>query len=493
MERIIHPEAIKRANESVEAALQEAAHDPHRLAYHASPPVYWMNDPNGLIHYKGEYHLFYQHNPYSEQWGDIHWAHMKSKDLVHWEQLPIALAPSEEYDIDGCFSGSAVEHEGKMYVFYTSNLYTTPAGLPDDLLQQQCAAVSADGIHFKKLSENPVIKAPPEPIGQTNHFRDPKVWKHQDNWYMVLGAKKYDRGKVLVYKSADLIHWEFLNVVTESDGSMGYMHECPDLFSVGGKDVLLLSPEGAGTKEDPRLSGYYIGEFDYETGHYRHEAFRRLDYGFDFYAPQTMQGAGGRRILFGWMPMDGKALNKKWAGAMTIPREVKYSGGNRLQIEPVEEMKRLRGLHHAVGEYRVTAGQVQPIPGISGECVEMIVTYDLQTTDAIEFGLQVRCSEDGREKTVIKYDRETAQVIFDRNDSGAGDKGVRGCTIEDGQNRMLRLHIFLDRSALELFINQGDYVMSGFIFPEETSQGIRFFANGGTALIHSIDFWQLAL
>lgn len=157
--QLCHRKAIEAAVHSVEKSLEIAPADPHRPAYHVSPSVNWMNDPNGLIFYKGEYHLFYQHNPFSPQWGNIHWAHCKSKDLIHWEQLPIALAPSEDYDKDGCFSGSAVEHEGKLYLFYTGNVFTTPTGLPDDLLQQQCVAVSEDGVNFRKDSANPVIPA----------------------------------------------------------------------------------------------------------------------------------------------------------------------------------------------------------------------------------------------------------------------------------------------------------------------------------------------
>ncbi|MCD9021391.1 glycoside hydrolase family 32 protein [Cohnella silvisoli] len=489
MNRLSHQEALNIAGASVEEAVGFVMEDPHRVTYHASAPVFWMNDPNGLIYYQGEYHLFYQHNPYGVEWGSIHWAHMKSKDLIHWEHLPMALAPSEEYDRDGCFSGSAVEHEGRLYLFYTANRFTSAKGLPDDLIQQQCVAVSSDGINFDKIEQNPVIAAPPESIGQTNHFRDPKVWKRGDAWYMVLGTKKHGRGKVVLYHSADLIQWQFLGVLTESDGTLGHMHECPDLFPLGGKDVLLYSPEGVGGES---LSGYSIGELDYDKGVFRHGAFRRLDYGFNFYAPQTMTDDRGRRILFGWMPMNGKSLDKSWAGCMTLPRELKYTGGNRLQIQPVDEMKLLRTNHLKVEEYFITDHRRHAFRGISGDCIEMIVVFDLHRTDAKQFGLHVRRSKDGREKTVVSYDAETGSVSIDRTHSGEGDKGVRECAVEADRDRTLKLQLFLDRSTLELFINEGDAVMSGFIFPDPASTGIELFSVGGTAVVQSLDFWEMA-
>jgi beta-fructofuranosidase len=490
--RFTHKEAIEKAQASIEAALFKDIQDPHRLLYHASPPVHWMNDPNGLIFYNGEYHLFYQHNPYAPTWGNIHWAHMKSKDLIHWEHLPIALAPNEEYDIDGCFSGCAIEHESRLYLFYTANIFTSPQGLPDDLLQQQCMAVSADGTEFMKAGANPLISAPPADIGQTNHFRDPKVWKHNGIWYMVLGTKKDERGKVILYRSNDLAHWDFIGVLTESDGTMGYMHECPDLFALGGKHILAFSPQGMEGWGAPNVSGYYVGELDYERGAYEHGAFRLLDHGFNFYAPQTMTDDRGRRILFGWMPME-EGIGKTWAGCMTIPRELRYTEERGLQIQPVDEMKLLRRSPINVQSYCVSPGHLHKIQGMTGECVEIRIQVDLQQTGASGFGLQVRESEDGKERTLIRYDAAAKQIVFDRTHSGGGVTGIRTCEIAESVDRILTLHLFLDRSTLELFINEGSYVMSGYIFPEPTSKRISFFSENGSTFIRDIDFWELAV
>ncbi|MFU1793587.1 glycoside hydrolase family 32 protein [Paenibacillus azoreducens] len=487
--QLCHRKAIETAAHAVEQSLELSPADPHRPAYHVSPPVNWMNDPNGLIYYQGEYHLFYQYNPFSEQWGHIHWAHCTSKDLIHWEQLPIALAPSEDYDKDGCFSGSAVEHEGRLYVFYTGNVFTTPAGLPDDLLQQQCLAVSENGVDFHKYGRNPVIAAPPAHVGQTNHFRDPKVWSHGGKWYMVLGARNHHLGKVLLYQSDNLLEWGFKSVITESDGKAGYMYECPDLFSLDGKDFLLLCPEGM--EGEGQIAGYYSGVLDYSTGAYEHGDFYKLDDGFDFYAPQTMLDADGRRLMFGWMPMDGKSLGKTWAGCMTIPRELVHEGNGRLRIRPLQELKQLRKRHHSFRDYLVTEGEFHTFPKVEGDCLEMLVQFDLQRSSAREIGIQVRSSFDGQENTVLKVNTTDGKVIFDRTCSGRGPGGIKECSLRAEIENMLRLHIFIDRSTVELFVNDGDHVMSGLVFPDPESVGIRFFSKDGTAYIHDLQFWTL--
>ncbi len=208
----------------------EASIDPYRLAYHITAPTGWINDPNGLLHFQGEYHVFYQHYPSRPEWGPMHWGHVKSKDLVHWERLPIALAPSESYDHDGCFSGSAVDADGTLTLVYTGNVWLNEE--KTSIKQVQCLATSADGITFLKDCANPVLRHPPHEE-RSGHFRDPKVWRHEDRWYMVLGTQREGKGAVLVYTSNDLHQWQYLGVVAENDGSLGYMWECPDFFSLG--------------------------------------------------------------------------------------------------------------------------------------------------------------------------------------------------------------------------------------------------------------------
>ena len=487
--KLEHQNKLAQANASVNAAIEQMTYDPHRLSYHVSPPVYWLNDPNGLIYFQGHYHLFYQHNPYGPKWGNIHWAHMRSKDLIHWEHLPIALAPSEKYDRDGCFSGSAVERDGKLYLFYTGNIYTSNQGLPDDLFQQQCAAVSEDGIHFEKLDCNPLISTPPREVGDFNHFRDPKVFRQDGLWYMVVGNMKDYDGHVLLYRSEDLLHWQYVGMTVQSNGKMGYMHECPDYFVLNGQEVLLLSPKGIGPEDQPSLSGYYTGSMNWETGKFEHGDFHLLDDGFDFFAPQTFEDDKGRRILFGWMRMP-VTMDKEWAGSMTVPRELKSGGDGRLTIHPVDELKLLREAHTAYRDTVVENGVGKTLPHVRGSSAELIVVFDLQRTDAEEFGVKVRVSADGKEETAITYVRGEKRLTLDRNRSGAGVKGIRSSKCLEGDEE-LTLQLFIDHSLVEVFVNNGETVISGFVFPDPDSNGISLFANKGQAVVKSVDFWIL--
>lgn len=221
-----HIENINKAQLEIEKKKLLIKNAKMRQRYHFMAEEGWINDPNGLIFFKGQYHFFYQYNPYDSFWGAMHWGHAVSNDLIHWEYLPIALAPSEHYDDHergGCFSGSTIEHEGKLYIFYTG---TTNYG--KGFVQTQCLAWSEDGVNFTKYENNPVIKAP-EGYEEAN-FRDPKVWKNGEYFYLVCGGKKDNLAKALLYRSKDLKNWEFFNILAESRGELGYMWECPDFF-----------------------------------------------------------------------------------------------------------------------------------------------------------------------------------------------------------------------------------------------------------------------
>jgi len=445
-----------------------------------------MNDPNGLIYYNETYHLFYQHNPYSPEWGNIHWGHMRSRDLIHWEHLPIALAPSEAYDRDGCFSGCAVEHDGKLYLFYTSNIFTSPKGLPDDLLQQQCLAVSEDGgLTFRKHEGNPIISSPPDGIGSNNHFRDPKVWRHDDQWYMVLGTKQQGRGKVLLYRSENLLDWTYVSVLVESDGSMGHMFECPDLFTIDGCDILMVSPEGM---KDHPVSGYFAGKLDYATGRYEHGGFQLLDHGHHFYAPQSFQCPDGRRILIAWMPMKGSELGKSWSGSMTIPRELTLGSDRRLRIKPVDEITRLRQ------QIRLP----QPAPFrlderslllCQGTEAELIVTFDLRTMTATLAG--VRFFASSQEEAVLGYEAGTNTLFVDYGQISASPCARKTVSLGNERPGELTLRLLLDRSVVEIFVNEGELVFSTLLFPDSGSKEISLFAKDGFVGIERLELYRL--
>ena len=256
-----------------------------RQHYHFMPQTGWLNDPNGLIYFRGKYHFFFQHNPYSGFWDSMHWGHAVSDDMLHWEYLPLALVPSEKYDNHqkgGCFSGSAIEHDGKLFLMYTG---VTNEG--NGYEQVQCIAYSEDGIHFEKYEGNPVLTAP-EGI-PTDMFRDPKVWKHEDTYYMVCGASRNNRGMALLYRSKNMLNWEFFNVLAESRGEWGFMWECPDFYPIGDKYVLTFSPMDSGD----HTSVYLVGDFDYETGSFYSHVSGEINWGFDYYAPQSFLATDG--------------------------------------------------------------------------------------------------------------------------------------------------------------------------------------------------------
>lgn len=450
-----------------------------------------MNDPNGFCYFKGYYHVFYQHHPYSPLWDNMHWGHFRSRDLAHWEELPIALAPGDDYDADGCFSGSAIEKDGKLLLMYTGNRWTGPDH-DKDLAQVQCLAVSDDGIRFEKWEGNPVIAGAPEGDIHPYHFRDPKVWKHGELYYCVLGSRTMEhRGQIVLYKSSDMTNWVFVGVAAGGKGNCGFMWECPDLFELGGRDVLVLSPQGMEPEGDRFLNlhqaGYMTGRLDYESGLFEHGPFEMLDYGFDFYAPQTMVDPQGRRIMIAWMAMWESGMpeqDRLWAGAMTLPRQLVMEDG-KLRSRPVPELKNLRG--GATSYENVAVEGELLLNGVSGDCYEMELLLDV--SEASRAGLKLRVGEAAQEETVLTYDKEDGKLILDRNRSGQGPGGIRKAPV-DPEGGLLRLHLFVDRSSLEVFIQDGESAMTARIYPEERSTGVQFFAEG-TMKIVRLQKWDL--
>lgn len=487
----LHKKRIEEAQKSIFNMKDKVQKSHWRLQYHVSPPAYWMNDPNGFSFFNGEYHLFYQHHPYSPEWGPMYWGHVKSKDLAFWEELPIALAPSEEYDRDGCFSGSAIEKDGKLYLMYTGNVWTGD-NHDTELKQVQCLAVSSDGVVFEKLPENPVIPNAPDEDIHPYHFRDPKVWKHGEYYYCVIGSRtKEHQGQVLLYRSSDLINWEFVNVVAKGEDGFSFMWECPDLFHLDGYDVLVKSPQGVKPKgylyHNLHQAGYILGKLDYEKGTLDHGDFHLLDYGFDFYAPQTTHDYQGRRILIAWMAMWESVMPEKkhqWAGAMTIPRELTIKDGKIVQ-RPVPELQKLR--KDEIHYQNVQINGEEELTGISGDSFELEVTIDAKS--ATQFGIKLRVHEEENEETVLTYNREEGFFTFNRDKAGQGPKGIRKAPVSL-KNNQLKLHIFVDKSSVEVLINDGETVMTGRIYPSEKSTGIRFFADQPIEII-GLKKWDL--
>lgn len=461
-----------------------------RQTYHLMGPCGWINDPNGLIFYKGQYHFFYQFHPYCAFWGQMHWGHAVSDDLLHWTHLPVALAPSEPYDDHpqgGCFSGSAIEKDGKLYL-----LYTGTANHGNGFVQTQNVAVSDDGIHFMKYEGNPVIDVP-EGI-PTDFFRDPKVWEHDGLYYMVVGAQKDGKAQALLYRSEDLLHWEFFSVLHESRGEWGFMWECSDFFPIADKWVYLCSPMGAGE----RTTVYFVGDFDYATGRFTYDVTGEADWGFDFYAPQTFLDGQGRRIAVGWangwdwMPFWkdwGPTYQEGWCGAFSVPREVRLTDDGKLAFLPVAEVKSLRVNAVTMPELLLTSGQMQSLQAGDGVHFELKFTIDLESTTARSVDLALR-SGNGRE-VVCTFDIDKSEVRVNRDNADGWSKGTsRGLLAMWGRTQ-LEVDVLGDTSSLEIFVDQGNVVHSMNVFAPVEQNGIVLSAHDGDVRIVSLEGYEL--
>ncbi|RPK04750.1 Sucrose-6-phosphate hydrolase [Priestia endophytica] len=400
--------------------------------------------------------------------------------------MPVALAPSESYDAGegvpgyGCFSGSAVVNNDELVLIYTGHVDgKTP-------MQVQNIATSTDGVNFEKFENNPVIDNFPEHA--THDFRDPKVWQYEDKWYMVVGTKKDGKGKAVLYVSEDLKNWEYKGVAAESNGTQGDMWECPDLFPINDRHVLLVSPMYGTQNEKPF---YVIGDMDYDKGVFTQDVYKTLDYGSDFYAPQTLIDDKGRRIMIGWME---KWLTKMpsqeygWAGAMTIARELVLEG-DIMKQKPVDELEELRTGYKQLDAFEFT--EIKTINDQQESVSEVIIDVNVNDTNASKFGIQLRCSKDGEERTEIMVDFENKEIVMDRERSGVGEKGTSKAPFVVKENGTLNLRIFMDTTSLELFVNGGEQVITNRIFPDETSKRFNLVSQGGKVSINTLESWKL--
>ncbi|MDV3428326.1 MAG: glycoside hydrolase family 32 protein [Bacillota bacterium] len=484
-----HQLSIEKAQKAVQETKLLIKDAKMRQRFHFMAEAGWINDPNGLIFFKNQYHFFYQYNPYDSYWGAMHWGHAVSNDMVHWKYLPIALAPSEHYDNHergGCFSGSSIEHEGKLYLVYTG-----AANYGDGFVQTQCLAYSEDGIHFEKYEKNPIITAP-EGYEQEN-FRDPKVWKHGDYFYLVCGAKKDSLAKALLYKSSNLKDWEFVNVLAESRGELGYMWECPDFYPIGDKYVLMFSPMGL----HERKSVYLVGDMDYTTGKFNYNTIGEIDWGFDYYAPQSFLDDKGRRLIVGWanewdwMPWWkdwGPSFKEKWCGFFNIPREVKLLEDNTLMFVPVEEFNKLHYDENIKENIEINNNKYEVHAG-DGIAYEIKMEIDLRGTSADSFELLLRCSD--TKKTVITFDLKKSELTFDRNNSDGWSKGISRSTLKLKDKNILDVDIFADQSSIEIFTDNYQTAHSGNIFAANEENKNYIAAKNGILAIKKLCTWGM--
>ena len=481
---------IERAEREIEEKKEEVSRSPFRQSYHLMPQVGWMNDPNGLIYFNRKYHFFYQFHPYSGFWGYMHWGHAVSDDMLHWEYLPVALAPSEKYDNHlqgGCFSGSAIVHDNKLFIMYTGT-----ANNGKGFEQTQCIAYSEDGVNFEKYEGNPVIKAPDNI--PTDFFRDPKVWKHEGIYYMVCGANKDGLAQALLYKSKDMFHWEFFNVLMESTGEWGYMFECPDFFKLGDKYVLVVSPMGVKS----RTCVYMVGDFGYKVGKFFPKTSGEIDWGHDYYAPTSFETPDGRRIMvawangWDWMPFWkdwGPTYRDGWCGHFNIPREVYLKEDSTLEFRPIREIETIRKEKEKIERLKLSEGEKQKI--VEGSHFESIIKFDLNKTTAKIVVLCLRASGDN--VTKVMYDISKGEVYFIKDNSDNWSKGVAKAPLNLVGKEELEIRIISDRISLEIFSNEYQTNLSCNVYTTNKLEKNYIITECGEAVIKSIETYKLEI
>jgi fructan beta-fructosidase len=485
----------------IQAGTPVALNEPYRPQFHVSPPEKWVNDPNGLVYYQGEYHLFYQHNPHDTVWGPMHWGHAVSRDLVNWTHLPIALYPDE---IGTIFSGSAVIDwhntagfgEAAMVAIFTHDASGR---------QMQSLAYSTDnGRTWTKYEGNPVL----EPPNNIRNFRDPKVvWYQPENgdgyWVMAVTGGNI----VLFYTSPDLKHWE-------SSGGFGLTHgatcgvwETPDLFKLpvdDGPETRWVLAVAIGSCAPAEGSGmqYFIGNFDGKTFTNDNDKDQVLwaDFGADFYAPQSWSDApDGRKTWIGWMNNWVYAQDiptSSWRGAFTIPRDLALKTtpeGIRLVQTPVVELEMLRGEHWLWEGVGVTAVSPQ-LSAISGSTLEIIAEFPVTPNmDADRFGFRLHTGSG--EHTTIGYVTKEQIAFLDRSQSGQTDFNELFPGIHLAQmppiDGFIRLRLFIDHASVELFANDGLVTITDQFFPTGDRLQIELFADGGDVVVSKLDVYQL--
>ncbi len=461
--------------------------DVYRGKYHLTPPVGWMNDPNGFVYYKGKYHCFYQFHPFAATNGVMYWGHAVSEDLVKWEQLGVAIAPDMNYDRDGCWSGTAVEKDGRLYLIYTG--HTEKNG---KRVQTQNIAYSDDGVVFQKYTGNPVVGESLLPAGTSvADFRDPYVWEKDGTYYMLVGTMEQGAAKVLLYHSENLFDWEYVNVFLRRINS-GFCWECPNLVPTGEGDLFVVSPVDYPHAEHEfwnyNSSVYAVGQVNYGSGTMTASAFREVDMGLDFYAPQ-ITASGGGAVMIAWMNMWARSyptaeMRHGWTGSMTLPRTVTVQGG-KLYQRPVAAVRNYFGQTKSA---QATFSGQKTFENIGGNCCAVKVSADLSGTSKFTVSL----FSDGTAHTDLSYDCERGIVMLDRTESGRDIHShderefskaklrTASYPLKDGK---LQLEIYLDKSSIEVFFGDGELVMTTLAYPPAAANGITFFSEGNATLI----------
>ena len=458
-------EALARATAAVEAAAPRAQADPARPIFHLATPAQWMNDPNGPLFFKGYYHLFYQLHPYSDQDGPKYWGHVRSRDLVTWEPLPIALAPSNDRGEEAIWSGCCTLNGlGQPMIFYTSIARGKPAF---DHAEQWAATTDDDLIHWRKSPANPVLSEELNVAGKIYDWRDPFIFHEGKRAFLVTGGHLAKQGEaaVSIYESQnpELTRWKYRGVLFRIPGAP--TAECPNFFKLGNQWVLFVSPYGK--------VQYFIGDFDSQSCRFTARRQGLLDYGPSFYAPNTMLLDNGGRLTWGWI--NGFPSGHGWNGCLSLPRQLSLSRDGQLRQSPARQLRALRGKASVWRHFEVHgAGRVLQLPQTN--TLEIEAELDLAKTRAFE--LELTGGGDNAKPVLLTFDGAQLSVA-----------DVKVPWPSDQNSRDLVLRIFVDHSVLEVAANDSRWITKT-ITPLENPT-LRVGSEGQTAAVKRVEVWPM--
>jgi beta-fructofuranosidase len=463
-------EMISRAMAAVQAAISRAQSDPARPIFHITAPAQWMNDPNGPIYHHGCYHLFYQLHPFSDGDGPKYWGHVRSRDLVKWEALPIALWPSTETGEAGVWSGCcAINGAGQPMIFYTS----VAVGRSAQTHAEQWAAIGDDDlVTWRKCPVNPVLSESLHGGTKIYDWRDPFIFRHRHRTFLVTGGNLNEaRGGaavVNIYESEDsgLTQWKYRGVLFQIPDPEARTAECPNFFKLGDRWVLLVSPYGK--------VQYYVGDFDAETCRFQARTRGLLDYGPSFYAPNTLQLTDGRRIVWGWV--NGFPGGHGWNGCLSVPRELSLSSDGQLRQSPASQLRKLRG---GAVEWRNTLlraeGTAFRLPHTN--TLEIRAEILLRNSDSIVLSLNSAVASPSH--VTMKFDGSKFKM-----------EDADGPLSLAGSQGKLDLRIFIDRSVLEIFAND-TLCATRIISSLDADATLQVSSSDGSAQAKRIEAWPM--
>jgi len=460
------PDPIVRAMASVEESAQAAAKDSSRPAFHFRPPGNWMNDPNGPIFHGGYLHMFYQHNPYGENWGHMHWGHARTKDLIRWQHMPIALAPSKELGEEHVFSGSAtLDGEGRPILFYTSIAKGKSAG---EHAEQWAALGDEKLVSWRKLPANPIMEDGIHGGQRIWDWRDPYHFKYQGQSYMVLGGNlnqaKGGQAVVTLYKAlnSELTRWEYRGILFTHPDREVVNIECPNFFELDGKWVLIISPH--------RRVEYFVGSFDGKT--FTPSTRGMVDHSDNYYAPNGTFDSKGNHLLWGWVR--GFPGGGGWNGCLTLPRRLSIDRQGLLRQTLAPEVKQLREDRFHIGKVLLKEGMRYAPPPRGNQ-------LEIQTEVQIQPGARLAVILGGGP------DRKPLELSYE---GGRLKVGGQSADLQLGRSGILKLRVLVDRSLVEVFAN--DSAPFSVVHPlQDESTGVEFKAEQGTVLVRKTSIWRL--